>query len=304
MRAVMRGPRRRAGAPRWLLGLALPFALGGCFARPPASQLPNAAAAIERMRDTGKCGVAVQASAKIDHFGKHGRIRGDLLLFAKTPASLRMDIVSPFGVTVATLTSDGTHFTLADLRDKRFYEGPASACNIARLTTVPMPAHVLVDLLRGQPPLLKRTSEPTLAWSGRGYYVLTIPSTRDAREELHLEPHPEDFDKPWEQQRMRVLDVKVTQYGGVVYHAELEGHQAAHTAAPRVDPEHIEPDLPPSGPPCNAELPRRIHVEVPDEDADVLFKYEDVTWNPPLLDGTFTQPPPAGMPDVPVTCSD
>ena len=291
----------RVRTPAFAGLVASTLALGGCFASPPASQMPTATAALDRLRATGTCGTSLQAGAKIDHFGKQGRIRGDLLMFAAAPASLRMDIVSPFGGTVATLTSDGSHFALADLRDKRFYVGPASACNIARLTTVPMPGHVLVDVLRGQAPILKRASEPTIAWSGRGYYVVSIGSTRDAHEELHLAPHPDDFGKPWSEQRLRLLDVKVEQYGGVVYHAELTEHRPTHTAPPRVDPEHIEPDIP-AGEACTAEIPRRIHVSVPDEDADVLFRYEDVAWNPPLPEGTFTQPPPDGMPIVPVTC--
>jgi hypothetical protein len=274
----------------------------GCAVHPPASQFPTGSAALERLRETGRCGVGLQAGAKIDHFGKQGRVRGDLLMFASAPASLRMDIVSPFGVTLATLTSDGARFRLLDLRDKRFYVGPASACNIARLTTVPVPASVLVDLLRGQSPVLKRLSEPTIAWSGRGYYVVRVASTRDASEEIHVAPHPDDFAKPWGEQRLRLLDVKVEQYGGVAYHAELAEHRAAATAPARVDPDGIDPPLPPSGPPCDAEIPRRIHVEVPDEEADVLFRYDDVKWNPPLPPGTFTQPTPDSMPTVPVTC--
>ena len=285
-------PKRwRMRGSRSLLAAAL-VASAGCFARPPASQLPSAAAALDRLRETGKCGVGVQANAKIDHFGKEGRVRADLLMFVAAPASLRMDVVSPFGATLATLTSDGSRFALADLRDKRFYVGPASACNIARLTTVPVPGHVLVDLLRGQAPVLKRVAEPTIDWSGSGYYVLRIASTRDAREELHIAPHPADFGKPWSEQRMRLLDVKVEQYGGVVYHAELADHRPTTTAPARLDPDGIEPPLPPSGPECNAEIPRRIHVEVPDEEADVVFRYENVKWNPPLPQGTFTQPPP------------
>ena len=88
---------------------------------------------------TFTCGDAVQANAKIDHFGTQGRVRADLMLYAARPAQLRMDVVSPFGVTLATLTSDGQRFGLTDLRDKVFYEGPARACNIARLTTLPVP---------------------------------------------------------------------------------------------------------------------------------------------------------------------
>jgi hypothetical protein len=274
----------------------------GCAARPPASQPPNGQAAIDRLRATGACGLGVQASAKVDHFGKQGRVRGDLLLFAQTPANLRMDVVSPFGVTLATLTSDGRTFALADLRDKRFYVGPSSACNIARLTAVPVPGHVMVDLLRGQSPILKRAAEPTIAWSGGGYYVVTIPSTRQALEEIHLAPHPDDYAKPWGDQRMRLVDVRVEQQGIVLYHAELADHRPAATAPARLDPDGVDPPLPPSGPACSAEIPRRIHVEVPGEDADVLFRYDEVAWNPPIPEHSFEQEPPPGMPTVPVTC--
>jgi hypothetical protein len=276
----------------------------GCATeRPPTSQLPNAAAAIDRLRATAQCGTALQASAKIDHFGEQGRVRGDLLMFVAVPARLRMDVVSPFGVTIATLTSDGSHFALSDLRDKRFYVGPASACNIARLTTVPIPADVLVDLLRGQAPVLKHDAGAgSVAWSGKGYYVVSIPSTRTASEELHIAPVPDDVALPWSQQRMRLLDVTVHQYGEVLYHAELSGHLKAPMAKERVDDAGIDPPLPPSGPFCEAELPRRIHVEVPDLREDVLFRYDQVTHNPPLPEGTFTQPPPAGVPQVNVEC--
>jgi hypothetical protein len=298
MRALAHLSRASGGA---LAALAA-SALTGCYAHPPASQLPSASAALDRLRATGACGSGVQAEAKVDQFRKEGRIRLNLLMYAAAPANLRMDVFSPFGVTLATLTSDGARFALSDLRDKRFYVGPPSACNIARFTTVAVPGYVLVDLLRGQAPVLKRTAEPTIAWSGGGYYVLRIGSTRDAREEIHLAPRPEDFGKPWNEQRLRLLDVKVEQYGSVVYHAELEGHHAASTAPARVDPDGIEPPLPPSGPACDAEIPRSIHVEVPGEKADVLFRYDKVQWNPPLPPGTFLQPPPEAMPTVPVSC--
>jgi hypothetical protein len=257
------------------------------------------------MRATFVCGNAVQANAKIDHFGEQGRVRGDLMLFAARPARIRMDAVSPFGVALATLTSDGSRFKLADLRDKVFYVGPASACNIARLTTVPVPGHVLVDLLRGEAPILKHAPEgTTIAWNAGGYWVLGIASSREAREEIHLAPRPDDWTKPWQQQRMRVLDVRVVQQGYVLYHAELGDHAAAPTAGPRVDPDNLEPPIPPSGPACDAELPRKIHVEVPTPTSDVRFQYQQLSWNPPLPDGVFDQAPPQGMRVENVTCGD
>jgi len=256
------------------------------------------------MHATFACGNAIQAGAKIDHFGEHGRVRGDLLLFAARPARLRMDVIGPMNVgLVATLTSDGARFALADQRDKRFYVGPATACNIARLTTVPIPGHALVGLLRGEAPVLVHEAPAaTIAWSDDGYWLVTIPSTRSAREQIRLAPRPEDWAKPWDAQRMRVLDVRVEQQGYVLYHAELSGHERAPTAGPRVDPDNIDPPIPPSGPACDAEIPRKIHVEVPDPEADVRFVYEQLSWNPPLPEGTFVQPLPAGMRVEHVTC--
>ncbi len=274
---------------------------------PPASQVPDASSAIARLRATGDCETALKAKAKIDHFSTHGRIRGDIYMFAAVPARLRIDAISPFGVALATLTSDGRSFALADLRDKRFYVGPASACNIARLTTVPLPGHVLVDLLRGQAPVLKHDAVPsagTIAWSPKGYYVVAIQGTRDATEELHLEPRGDDLTKPWAEQRMRLLDVVVSQRGQVLYHATLEDHRVAPMSGPLVDAAGLEPTLPPSGAQCDAEVPRRIHVDVAALGEDVLFRYDEITWNPPLPAGTFQQAPRDGLPTTPVTCDE
>jgi hypothetical protein len=270
---------------------------------PPASAPPTADDALARMHASLSCGNAVQATAKIDHFGEQGRVRGDVMLFAARPASVRLDVVSPFGVALATLTSDGARFALADLRDRRFYVGPASACNIARLTTVPVPGGVLVDLLRGEAPVLVHpAAAPTLVWSTDGYWTVHIESTRDAREDIRLAPRPSDWGLPWDRQRLRVLDVRVEQQGYVLYHAELSDHAPAPTAGPRVDPDNIDPPIPPSGPVCDAEVPRRIHVEVPSPEADVRFVYDKLTWNPPLPPGTFDQAPLPGTVPTPVTC--
>lgn len=278
-------------------------ALAGCGTPPPPSRLPTARAAVDRVRATQDCGIGVHASAKIDHFGEGGRVRGDMLLYALWPARLRMDVISPFGVTLATLASDGRQFSLYDLREKRFFFGPAEACNIARLTTVPMPGHVLVSLLRGEAPVLKHDEgEASIAWDSGGYYVLTFKGNNGAEERVKVTPNPADFRLPWEQQRMRVLDVEVKQQGIVLYHAELSDHRPTPMSKAIVDPDMLEPPIPPSGPTCTAELPRRIHVEVPGKDEDVLFRYENVAWNPPLPGDVFTQPIPPGVEVAHVTC--
>jgi outer membrane lipoprotein-sorting protein len=286
------------------IGLALwASALSGCGAAAPASRFPTADDAIGRMKATYACTNGVQGTAKIDHFSPQGRIRGDLYLFAVNPDRVRFDVVSPFGATLYTLTSDGDRFEMLDVKEKRFLHGPSSPCNLARLTQVPVPAHALVALLRGEAPVLvHKPAGAQISWEKDGFYKLLVQSTRDASQEIHLEIRPEDLQKPWQEQRIRVTDVRVSQRGADLYHAELKNHQAAKTAEPRTDPDGIDEPVPPSGPACDAELPRSIRMRVPNTEQDVIFQYKEAKWNPPILPGAFEQPVPGGVRKVFVTC--
>jgi hypothetical protein len=288
--------------------LALLLAAAGCAAvPPPRSQFPTPADALARLKATFQCAIGVKGEAKIDQFSDAGRVRGKLLLYALRPNRLRFDVVSPppFNSVVSTLTADQGRFSLFDLREHKFYEGPATACNIARLTEVPLEAHALVSLLGGQAPLLvHQDGQLQMEWNRDGYYVIRIPSTRGAVEEVHIAPSPDDMARDWSSQRMRVLDVRVAQQGIELYHAAMDVHEWTSTAPPLVDPDGLEPPIPPSGPACSVEVPRRIHIEVKESGQDVLFRYENVKLNPPLPQGAFSQPVPAGVQRVPVDCAD
>jgi hypothetical protein len=279
------------------------FTLGCPPTHPPKFPFPTADDAIGRMKETYACANGVHGDAKIDAFTKEiGRVRGEMLVLAVNPDRVHFDIVSPFGAMLYTLTSDGQHFQMLDTKEKRFLEGPASPCNLARLTQVPIPGHALTALLRGEAPMLVHDkAAATITWEV-DHYVVKVPSTRDASEEVHLAVRPEDFDKPWNQQRLRVLDVRVVQRGVELYHAELSRHEPAHTAPPRVDPDHLDPDIPPSGPACDAELPRSIRVSMPTQPEPLIFQYKEATWNPPLVPGAFTQPMPGGVHRVQADC--
>jgi len=257
------------------------------------------------MRATQDCGLGVHATAKIDSFTPQGRARGQLLLYASWPSMLRMDVIGPMNVgIVATLASNPANFSLADLQQKRFFYGPAKACNIARLTQVPVPGHALVSLLRGAPPVLAHAPETAaIAWSPRGHYVVTLKGAQEAEQEIHLAPHPSDWLVPWENQRMRLVGTEVRQHGRVLYHASLGGHRSAPMSEPRVDPDGIDPPVAVSGPVCTADLPATLEVEVPDSRVNVRFRYENVTWNPPLIDGLFVMAPPPGLLPERVDCA-
>ncbi len=276
----------------------------GCPSAPPPSQLPNAQAAIDRMRATSSCGNAIQADAKLDHFASDtGRIRTELLFIAARPARMRMDALAPVVGTVFTLTTDGHQFQVADLRNHQFIYGAATAENVARVTHIPMPLHPLVTLLMGRAPVLKHDAaglpQPTITWDSGGYYVVKIAGNNDAVEEIHLAPAKDDWNKPWGEQRIRVLDVSVTQRSVLLYHVELDNHEKTAMSPPApcddVCKATGETPTPPSGPTCDAELPRTIHVEIPPFSADELFRYDKVVWNPPLETSTFTQQQQPGL---------
>ena len=119
--------------------------------------------------------------------------------------------------------------------------------------------------------------------------------------------HPDDFGKPWSEQRVRVLDVQVWQKDVLLYRAELAGHAPAPmgTVNPQT-PEDVALGVTPdplSGPQCTADVPRTLHVTVPALDEDVIFRYDKVTWNPPLPPSTFT-PVPTNAPTFEVKCDE
>ncbi len=260
------------------------------------------------MRATSACGTGMQADAKVDHFSGSTRVRTELLFIASRPARMRMDVLAPVVGTVGTVTSDGSQFQATDLRQHRFLYGPATACNIARITRIPVPGFVLVNLFAGRAPVLRHDAQPTIAWDKGGYYVVEIAGANDAVEKLHIVPHPDDWNKPWGEQRMRVLDVAVTQHGVLLYRAELDTHEKAPMSKPApcddVCKATGETPTQPSGPVCEAEIPRRIHVEMPSLQTDVLFHYDKVEWNPPLEPNVFTQVQQPGLAPMAVECSD
>jgi len=274
---------------------AVALALWGCSRSPPPSRFPTADLAISQMRKTLACSRGVRGESKIDYFGEQGRVRGTTLFVVSRPDRVRFDVVSPFGVTLSVLTSDGTDFSLLDVGQKVFFHGPSSECNVGRFLHVPVPPFALVDLLRGEAPVLVHDPGAALLDWESGAYRIRIASRHDSSEEIRLEPSPDDWNKAWDRQRVRTVEIRVRQQGVELYRASLDDFEAAHTAPPSVDSDGIDPDIPPSGPVCDAELPRKIHVVSEASGDDVIIEHREVAHNPPLPRDLFRQVPPGGV---------
>jgi len=292
--------RRREGvggilhAGALLVALCAPL-LGACARPAPASQFPTADAAIGRMRATYACSRGLMGESKVDYMAEGRRVRGGMLFVTSRPDRVRFDVVSPFGVTLSTLTSDGKDFALLDVSNKQFWVGPASECNVARFLRVPVPPFALVSLLAGEAPVLVHApGAARLSWDS-GAYLVSIDSTHGASEEIRLLPTPADWNKPFSEQRVRVQEVRVVQQGIELYRADLDDFATTRTAAPRKDPDGIDPDVPPSGPACSTEVPRHVHIVSEASAQDVIIVHKDASHNPPLTEGIFRQTAPPGV---------
>jgi hypothetical protein len=288
--------------------LMLTFALGGCGSvAPPPSRVPDARSAIGRLDATYADVTGVQGTAKLDYLGTKGRVRADVSILASGPARMRFAVTADVIGAAGIIASDGVKFEADDKGAGRFVVGPAKPCNIARITQVPLPLKELVPMLWGMRPHLEGPIVcDSITWSDDGHYVVMVsphrPSTRDGAlaHELHVAPWRSDWDLPWQKQRMRLLGVKGWAMAGgdgaLVYQVTMKDHAPVSTAAAIVDPDGLNPDLPPSGPKVTLDLPRAIRVEVPSKKSDVVLTYEELFVNPPLVDRAFELVIPPGVP--------
>ncbi len=283
----------------------------GCGAGPRA-RFTTARAAIDRLRESTSCSQAVQGEAGLTFAGDGRRLRGKVLYVVRTPEKIRFDVLSPFGVTLTTLTCDGEHFSLYDLGHKTMHYGEPTACNVERFTRVPAPPSVLVELLRGRPPVIthdegRSSIEFQRGFLSSGRYHLSLEGAGQVKERLEIGVHPDDYEAPLERQRLRLLGVEVERGGRAVYRAELSGHRAARRIEAKPDPEAValgvEPE-PPSGPACSAEIPMHLAFEAPESGYELLLDNSEVGHNPPLPPGVFEQEIPRGVRGIESTCVD
>lgn len=310
-RAAAGSPLARfAGARATVLALVGLVSVG-CGSGPRA-RFTTARAAIDRLQEATSCSNAVQGEAGLTFAGDGRRLRGKVLYVVRAPDQIRFDVLSPFGVTLTTLACDGEQFSLYDLGNKTMHYGEPSACNVERFTRVPAPPSVLVELLRGRPPVITHDAnrakiefQKGLLTSGR--YHLTLEGAGEVRESLEIGVHPDDYEAPLERQRLRLLGVELERQGRPVYRAELSGHRARGRIEAKPDPEAIALGVlpePPSGPACSAEIPLHLAFEAPESGYELLLDNHEVGHNPPLAPGVFEQQVPAGVRAIESTCVD
>jgi hypothetical protein len=263
---------------------------------------------LARIDSQSSCSNAIQGEARVAFKGDARRLSASVDFLAHVPHQLRFDVVHSIAGTVATLTSDGERFALSSLEEKRFYEGPARACNVARFTQVPAPPSVFVELLRNRVPhLSNQTVRPLGEHSplfGTFYYELVL-ERGGLREQAYVSVHPDDYNLPPARQRLRVDYFSFESAGVKKFDAVLGGYEPGAMATSSLSPEEIALGLPPaqlSGPECHAELPTRARFAVEANGFELEFSAMKLLHNPALGEQSFRQPTRSDLALTAVDC--
>jgi outer membrane lipoprotein-sorting protein len=215
----------------------------------------------------------LRAATKVDHFAKGGeRVRVKVSMLLARGGKLRFEADSPLGGALATLTSDGSQFSLLDVRANRFLIGPAKACNVARLIRLALPPDDIVAVLMGGAPL--GGTVKSVGWDpdNGGREVLTLSVPDGGEEIIKLDAR----NKSWDVVRAERRDSG----GKVLWRVTNDGFK-----------DH-----------GGFRLPDVSDIEEPPRGADAEIKFRSVEPNVDLADDLFRLPPPSGITPEPADC--
>ncbi len=152
----------------WIAGIVV---VHGCaLLRPRAPVVPTSAAALtEALADRRGAVSSLRARAHVR--SGLARVWTREAVVVRRPSGVRIDVLSPFGLTLA-LGTEGSVLWAFRPGDATRYEGPASAANMARFLGTPIAIADLVDILLGVPPLRRTVGDPTLALTRDRQYRL------------------------------------------------------------------------------------------------------------------------------------
>ncbi len=235
---------------------------------------PTAEELMATLRGRAEHFKTLRATAKIDYMqngGDRAKIKVNLLL--ARPDKLRIEADSPLGGALSTLTSDGTVFSLLDVRANRFLQGPAKACNVARLARLNIPPADVVAVLMGGAPLDGKVEGVSWDPNNGGREVLTLGLAGGSKETIQLDAR----DKRWDVMRAEERDAA----GKLLWRVTNDGWKDRDGGV---------------------RMPDVSDVEEPPHGADAEIKFRSLEPNLEIDDKLFRLDPPQGVPVEPADC--
>jgi outer membrane lipoprotein-sorting protein len=264
-------------ASRGVVLLAFCLSLSACIkpaVRPYAP--PSAEQLLASLRERAEKVRSLRATAKIDDMAKGGqRVRVKVALLVARGGKLRFEADSPLGGSLATLTSDGTQFSLLDVRANRFLTGPAKACNVARLIRLNISPEDVGAVLMGSAPLPPDARIKSAGWDADhgGREVLTLALSDGGEEIIQMDA----LNKTWDVRRAERRDSA----GKVLWRVTNDGFKDRDGGV---------------------RSPETSDVEEPPHGADAEIKFRNVEVNVELPDELFRLPPPSNLTPEPADC--
>lgn len=228
----------------------------------PVQVLTAAAEGRQRLR-------SFSSDVTADTFTREGRVKArKSVVVADRSGRLRIEAVVPPVGTIATLVSDGHRFALYDLRKKRFYQGPATPSNLARLLPIRLRGQEIAQLLFGEPPLVAPAPKSMKLDRCRSHYTLELEDiARGARQTVSVDA-------------VTLVPVRTELRVGdkLAYRVTFAEHRRVRGVL----------------------IPHKVRYEAPGDEVDLLLTHEDVVLDETFEDASFRLDPPTGAEIVPV----
>lgn len=294
---------------RWVLPGVTVFLSMGCQ-RGPQLRFSDPGQLLARIEQGTECSRGVVGDAQVEVVGPFAHYKGKLMYKAEAPDLLRFDLYSDFGVTLATLASNGNELSFFDLESGTVENGPANGCSLARFTQVQVPPFALIELMRGRAPVLSHRPEHakisfSSSWFGTAHYVISISGDRQSEETIWVQIPESDWLLPLEKQRARLTKVVVRQAGSLNYAVELSDYRRSTSASLQPTLEERELGVlayQPSGPSCTAELPHTLSFDVGQVGHELVIHSHELKHNPPHFPESFVLTVPRGTRSLRNSC--
>jgi hypothetical protein len=268
---------------RRILSIAFLFILFSCANQCPNYPHTNPSIALNSHESSRREIRSIRAEARVEQRGKEGRIRGTVFMFVERENRVRFDVMTQFGP-AAILTSDGERFAFADLRKNVFTEGPTCPANIDRLLGVRLSAQQITLLLLGTTPVLENATSQ-IGCTSDGVYRIVLNAKDGSRQEVDLQPYECDLDARPEKQRLNLLRTELFEPTGKSrWRVTYDDYRTISKNNPDV------------------RLPFWVRIEQSILGTDTVVRFKEVTLNPEIPPGVFTQKPRAGMTREEASC--
>ncbi len=239
--------------------------LNGCRALPPApppTAVSSAEELLTRLQNREKSSESFQTRGRITFLSPERNYSGTVLIKARRPSGLRVDILDLLGRTLLSFATDGTQVQVLSPNEGKLFHGPASPRNLAAFIPPAVSLPQALRLLAGALPLSPGPPSRFEYDSAAGQYLLEWRKNDILQERLWVAAQG-------------LYPVKDEYFGG--------GDRPRFTAELADFGEAV------------ADLPGKITLKTEAPKMELRLAYKELRLNPPLTPAEMTLTPPPGV---------